>query len=331
MRLARLFLTAICLCSALSTFGFASKTSAANGHIIKTFNRWSDSSHFGRLKFLGGIEISSPDPNFGGLSGIHLKEDRTSFIAISDRGHWVTGQLIRNEVGRVENISDVKLAPILDKNGQLYAKLHSVDAEGLALQDEFIYISFESDTRIYGYPVKQFDQSAALIEVDPIIPRYEFRKTGGLEALATAPIGGDLDGAMITIAERSVDPRDHLFGAILDGPEKGLIFIKRDDPYAVTDADFLPNGDLILLERSFSWTRGFAMRLRLIDGRSIRSNAVLDGTVLLEAGSAYELDNMEGLSITTNDQGQIFLTLISDDNFSFLQRTLLLEFELMSE
>ena len=37
---------------------------------------------------------------------------------------------------------------------------------------------------------------------------------------------------------------------------------------------------------------------------------------------------MEGLSVHL-EEGRTILTLISDDNFSFLQRTLLLEFELL--
>jgi hypothetical protein len=39
-----------------------------------------------------------------------------------------------------------------------------------------------------------------------------------------------------------------------------------------------------------------------------------------------EIDNMEGLSIHPGADGERILTLISDDNFSFLQRTLLLQF-----
>ena len=40
---------------------------------------------------------------------------------------------------------------------------------------------------------------------------------------------------------------------------------------------------------------------------------------------------MEGLAVHRNAQGEIVLTLISDDNFSPLQRTLLLQFALVGE
>jgi hypothetical protein len=40
---------------------------------------------------------------------------------------------------------------------------------------------------------------------------------------------------------------------------------------------------------------------------------------------------MEGLGIHRSPQGETVLTLISDDNFSALQRTLLLQFTLIDE
>ena len=56
---------------------------------------------------------------------------------------------------------------------------------------------------------------------------------------------------------------------------------------------------------------------------------VVDGPVLFEADLGYEIDNMEGLSVHRGVSGEIVLTLISDDNFSVLQRTLLLQFTLV--
>jgi hypothetical protein len=42
-----------------------------------------------------------------------------------------------------------------------------------------------------------------------------------------------------------------------------------------------------------------------------------------------EIDNMEGLDVHRDSDGEIVLTMISDDNFSLLQRSLLLQFGLM--
>jgi hypothetical protein len=83
-----------------------------------------------------------------------------------------------------------------------------------------------------------------------------------------------------------------------------------------------------VLERKFSWTGGLAVRLRRVALAEIKPDALVDGSVLFEADLGYELDNMEGLSVHRTAAGDIVLTLISDDNFSFLQRTLLLQFTL---
>jgi hypothetical protein len=48
----------------------------------------------------------------------------------------------------------------------------------------------------------------------------------------------------------------------------------------------------------------------------------------MDAGSALEIDNFEGLAVHENQDGESVLTLISDDNFSFIQRTLLMQFKL---
>jgi hypothetical protein len=70
--------------------------------------------------------------------------------------------------------------------------------------------------------------------------------------------------------------------------------------------------------------------LRRVAIADIAPGALVDGPDLLFADSLYQIDNMEGLSIH-NDADGIVLTLISDDNFSFLQRTVLLQFRLVGE
>ena len=69
------------------------------------------------------------------------------------------------------------------------------------------------------------------------------------------------------------------------------------------------------------------MRIRGIAADTVVAGAVLDGEVLIEAGFAQAIDNMEGMAVDT-DAGGTVLTLMSDDNRSFLQRTLLLRFRL---
>ena len=52
---------------------------------------------------------------------------------------------------------------------------------------------------------------------------------------------------------------------------------------------------------------------------------------MIFADLGYEIDNMEGLSVHRGANGDSILTLISDDNFSPIQRTVLLQFALVDE
>jgi hypothetical protein len=58
----------------------------------------------------------------------------------------------------------------------------------------------------------------------------------------------------------------------------------------------------------------------------VQPGALVDGPVLIDVGMSHEIDNMEGLSVHRSPRGEVVLTLISDDNFSVLQRTVLLQF-----
>ena len=69
------------------------------------------------------------------------------------------------------------------------------------------------------------------------------------------------------------------------------------------------------------------MRIRRLAPAEIRPGARLAGHVVFEGDQGYEIDNMEGISIHKSG-GETVLTLVSDDNFSILQRTLLLQFTL---
>ena len=86
-----------------------------------------------------------------------------------------------------------------------------------------------------------------------------------------------------------------------------------------------------MLERRFSWTSGIAMRIRSVPLTAIKPNATVEGAEVVTADMGYQIDNMEGLSVHRAPDGALVLTLISDDNFSPLQRTVLLQFTLVDE
>jgi hypothetical protein len=70
------------------------------------------------------------------------------------------------------------------------------------------------------------------------------------------------------------------------------------------------------------------MRIRSVPLADVKPGALLDGPALITGDLAHQIDNMEGLSVHRAPGGALVLTLISDDNFSALQRTVLLQFTL---
>lgn len=297
--------------------------------LIANFKVGSDDDVFGRLQFVGGLELSSDNDLFGAMSAIRIADDRSTFIGVADTGHWYRGKIKRDSDGRLSGLSSFQMAPILDENGIHSREKWNLDAEGLVIKGEHVFVSFERNSRIDGYNLNNPLESAVVKSLPIQIPKHEFRDNGGLEAIAKSPTDGPLKGAIVTFSERSVNVQGDLFAAIIDGPESGVFFVKRDPPYNITDADFLPNGDLLLLERRFNIASGLGIRIRRINTSTIKKGATVDGDVLLDVGSGYQIDNMEGMSVTTDDQGEVFITLISDDNHSFLQRNLMLEFRFL--
>ena len=87
----------------------------------------------------------------------------------------------------------------------------------------------------------------------------------------------------------------------------------------------------MLLERRYSPARGVAIRIRRLPLASFKEGALIDGRIMFEADLGYQIDNMEGISFHRTPGGETILTLVSDDNFSILQRNLLLQFALVGE
>jgi hypothetical protein len=156
-----------------------------------------------------------------------------------------------------------------------------------------------------------------------------FPSNGSVEALAFVPRGsGPLGGTLIAIAERARDRAGDHLAFLIGGPRAGSFTIKRKNDYDVSDATILPSGDLVIVERKFGWTTGLYIRMRRLPIAEIRPGALVDGPVLIEADLGQQIDNMEGISVHRAG-AETVLTLISDNNFSMLQRTLLLQFSLV--
>lgn len=324
---------ALALLTASATFPLRAddETLQISSRLIPNFRVGSDQTRFGDFEFIGGLELSSPSAALGAMSGIRLSADRNRFLGVMDTGFWYAGRFERGPDGKLIGIADFTVSPILDAEGESSQEKWRVDAEGLAVRGEEVLVSFERRSRVDVYPANAPGSSRPTGSLPLQIPLKELRNNRGLEAIMVAPEASALAGEAVVVSEKSLNASGDIYAAVLTGPSKGVFFVKRHPPYDVTDGDFLPNGDLLLLERRFSIAEGIGMRIRRIDGSRLGPGNLVDGPVLLEADFGEQIDNMEGLDVSTDEAGQTFVTLVSDDNHSILQRNLVLEFRYLGD
>ena len=283
------------------------------------------------LTFLGGIELSSSEPLFGAFSSIRMR-DAQAFLGVFDTGYWIQGRLLRDADGRLSGLEAVRLAPLLDASGRESPSKFLVDAESLALDGERAFVGFEQRHRVVTYaPLADLGKALPSAPLAFPFDLDTLHSNGGFESLVVAREGSGIAGALLAITEKSFDEDGNIYAAIVGGPLAGEFRVRPRDEFEITDATFLPDGDLLLLERRFSIATGVGMRLRRIEGESIRPDAVVDGDILFEANYRSQIDNMEGLDAIPESDGSVRLIVVSDDNHSILQRTLMLEFRLQPQ
>lgn len=281
---------------------------------------------FGLLEFRGGLVLRTSDRHFGGISGIRVAADG-GFIALTDKGWWLRGRIEYDEA-RPSGIAGAEMAPILGPDGRPLAARGWYDTEAIAEDGGMLYVAVERVHQIVRF---NYGRDGLLARGQPIAVPAAMRSlpaNRGLEALVFIPKGMPRGGTLIAITERALDHAGNTIGFLIGGPSPGSFAVKRHSGYDISDAALLPGGDLVLLERRFTWTGGLNVRLRRVALAEIRPGALLDGPNLFEADLGQEIDNMEGLSIHRSAAGETVLTLVSDDNFSVIQRTLLLQFVL---
>ena len=288
-------------------------------------------TRFGALVFRGGLILESSHRHFGGISGLRVEADGEHFLSVTDKGHWLRGRIVYR--GKVPTaVADAEMGPILGPDGRPLKSRGWYDAEALALQDGTAYVGIERVNQIARFDIARDGLRARgrPLAVPPgmkLLPHNQ-----GIECLEMAPKGSPIAGTLIAISERGLDPQGNLMGFLIGGPSPqgggGVFSLKRSDDFDVSDCAATPDGRLLVLERRFSWTRGLAIRIRSVPLAAIAPGALVDGRELIFADMGAQIDNMEGLAVHRDGAGALVLTLISDDNFSVLQRTLLLQFTL---
>lgn len=266
--------------------------------------------------YLGSFIWRSEDPRMGGMSAIELDRNGSGFTALSDRGGWTTGRLIRDDAGRITGIEAAPVRLLRGKGSAPLAAERS-DSEGLAIApDGTAYVSLEGVARVLRYA--RLDGPAENLPIPPEFRRLQ--RNSALEALAISP-----DGALYTLPERSGrENRPFPVFRFRNGTWSQPFTIPRLGSFLPVGADFGPDGRLYLLERQFRGLMGFAARVRRFE---IAGDSISAGEVLLETRPGQH-DNLEGMAVWRDGGGDIRLTLIADDNFRFFQTTEIVEYRI---
>src|ERR1700688_1669479 len=284
---------------------------------------------FGKLEYRSGLALTSSFRGFGGLSGLRLDAKGERFISFSDKGSWFTGRIVyrgREMVG----LDDVEAAPMLGPDGRPITARGWFDSESIALDGSLVYIGLERVNQVLRFDfARGFTRARGeVVPMPAAAKKLPFNK--GLEALVMVPKGLTLAGTLIALSERGLAAEGNLIAFLVGGPSPGQFSVRRTNNFDISDAVLLPSGDLVVLERKFSLLEGISIRIRRIALASVAPGAVIDGPPIFNADLDQEIDNMEGLDAHITPQGDTVLTMVSDDNFSIIQRTLLLQFTLVA-
>jgi hypothetical protein len=300
---------------------------------VKSFTMFSQLVTFGGLEWRGGMELASTDERFGGLSSLELSRDGTKLLAVSDRGFWLSANLLYTD-GHLSGVDNAAMAPILAANGKPNKGKMRSDAEALAgwepgKIDGKVIVGFESRAR------------AGLFEFGKNGFKARFRELKLPRAVADGPsnqelesIGrfatGPLAGSIIAISEMNKDGNGDIRAFVWGGSRKAFEFsVKQFEDYAITDLAILPDGDILTIERSFGSASLPGVAIRRIRTEDILANGAVSPSLVFSGRMPfYRIDNMEGIAVSELN-GETRVTVISDNNYRpEFQRTLLLQFAL---
>ena len=280
---------------------------------------------FGGLTFLSGFELTSDDPRFGGLSGLDLSADENLLYAVSDHGFLLSTLLHHDLQGRLTGLGPWQITPLLTPDGSSVSwRLR--DAEALVRdRDGSFIIAFEHAHRLWRYP----PLAGALISSPQPLPSpaelQQAPANGGLEALTFLP-----DRRLLALTETYENPDGSLKGWLIRKDRFFSLSYQKSDGFRPTGLSTLASGDVLLLERRYSIISGVTVRIRQLSLSSLKAGARLEGKEIALLGPQLEVDNFEGLAVREDLNAGTLLYIISDDNYSPLQRTLLLQFRLTS-
>lgn len=259
----------------------------------------------------GAWELTSSNSNVGGLSGLALlpASEGGGLLSVSDAGAFVWIGLDKGAP------SEAKISYIQGSNGAMLTGKSEGDAEGLVWSDGLALVSFERSLRIEAFALSTCGTAARAARVANLPDQYNGRnidENQGPEAifleadgalgfgyegmLGTSPLGRILAGGTAEWTGKTA-PAPNLHGLV--GRE------------IVT----LPDGTSRTVEMFRAWDPLQGNRIRLSWGTGEDETLTLSRPLLV--------DNFEGIAAEVLPDQGLRVWVVSDNNFSASQKTLL--------
>jgi hypothetical protein len=289
----------------------------------------------GRLRFLGMLELSEATHSslrLSQLSGLAWDEDDGILYALSDKGSLFHLQpLFDGDI--LTGVKLLRALPLRELGSDKPLRGWRIDAEGLDIvngrngrrNDAELIIGMERVPQIMrfrpdGYAIDQHALPA------PIDKAGSFRDPNKmLEAVC-------MDSALgvLTMPEAPLKNEREGYSRIFSVAGPSWLYPSAPGD-RITAMECLGRGQVIVLQQNyqtpFSQVVVMLRRVQLAPGNSPAQPLKPETVVTLDSNKGFQIDNFEGL---TRHQGNRFF-MVSDNNDLFVQRTLLMYFELLDE
>jgi hypothetical protein len=263
----------------------------------------------GDFLYAGGLELTSRQTDrLHGLSDL-LVTGTDRLTAVGDEGILLEARLILNGAERLVGVTDARLTLLRGEDGNPLPGKAEADAEGLAqLPSGDRLVSFERRHRILLYP------AAGGLPRQVPAPEVLFPPNGGMEALAADPEAGA--DSYVVGAEDTGDTWTCRLSSTpcIKGPS-----VEKLEEFGLVAINRLPRMQTAYLLRAFDAARGNRITLKILRSTTLVAR--------MDMAPPMTIDNFEGLAAVPRTDGRVRFYLISDDNGSASQRTLLLAFD----
>ena len=272
-------------------------------------------AHLGPFRLAGAWHMTLGSYKFGGYSALVAMPDKR-LLAIADNGNFLTfmppgakpytpriGTLLSDPRNEKRNV-DTESATRDPKTGTIWLGLEYVNAI----------------VRIGPH----------WMETGRVRPKAmaHWSTNSGAEAMVRLA-----DGRFLVLSEGArewIYPHRHDGVLFTDDPVANRGKAQRftfDGPAAFDPVDMaqMPDGRVLVLMRTLIWPlpERFAGRIAIGDPAEVRAGGTWKVTEVARIASGLPIDNFEGMAIVPRRDGKLTVWLISDDNQTKLQRTLL--------